>query len=159
MNDLKEFFQNEVGRAMSAVRFEHFFIRDFLSKLLMSYAVKSDVFIAKREPMVAFAWEKDPGEMEKISKKLLFTVGVFPDSLRAIGRRQVSVGYYIGIENILVRKLATNGPQQTIWAEIDNNFKPTIKVLIAFRARVNLPELDIITVSELISYLKDPLLF
>lgn len=159
MSELTDFFQKEVGKAMLSVRLEHFLIRDFLSKILASYVTKSDVFCVKREPMVAFAWEKNPSELEGISKKLLFTVGIFPDSLKAIGKRQVSVGYYIGIENILVRKLATSGPRQAIWTEINKNFKSTIKVLIAFRGRINLPELDIVTTAELISYLKDPLIF
>lgn len=156
MDEVKRFFHSEVNRAMVTVGLKHFLIQDFLVDLLASYVAKSDVFVVRKDPMVAFAWTKNTPEAEAITKKLLFITGIFPDSLKMIGRRQVGVGYYIGITNIMARRLS---PEKPIWAEINKYFKPTIKTLLAVRAESYLSEMDIITCSELISALGDPLLF
>lgn len=147
MKDLKDYLVKEVSISMRDAKFDHWLIREFLIELLNKSAVWSgeDILVVRKYPALAFeiGEARSPEKLKLLSKKLLLSLGFFPENLIATGQRTVSLKYYMAVEKSLLRKLSYDGE---IWRELNFNLRPTIKSLNFFRTRtaIKQPDTDII---------------
>lgn len=145
----REFFDRLIGGEMKRVGLQSYAIRAFLPELLDNFLCNSDryhVFYAPREPALALELPNaDWGALERTGEQLLFGIGFFPESFRARGKRIVDIGYYIGVEKAIARKL---GAWSGKWSEVEGNFAQTIAVLNHTRAHVRVDCPRILTFSR-----------
>lgn len=154
MKDARDFFRGEVSLAMEKIGFSHFLLRDFLSKLLVNnikQRKKGGPFLARKEEALAFDFlkkSKDIQDMDEIGKSLLFSIGFFPESLKAKRRRLIGLRYYILMEKDLANRLANH---KEIWLQLRNNMDRTIMVLFNVRLNFDIKKPDDETCAELIN--------
>lgn len=110
MKDLKDYLVKEVNISMRDAKFDHWLIREFLIELLNKSAVWSgeDILVVRKYPALAFeiGEARSPEKLKLLSKKLLLSLGFFPENLIATGQRTVSLKYYMAVEKSLLRKLS-----------------------------------------------------
>lgn len=145
----REFFDRLIGGEMKRVGLRNYAIRTFLPELLDNFLCNSEqhhIFYAPREPALALALPNaDWGALERTGEQLLFGIGFFPESFRARGKRIVDIGYYIGVEKAIARKL---GMWSGKWSEIDAHFAQTIAILNHTRAHVHVDCARILSFSQ-----------
>lgn len=150
MRDLRDFFFKEINSAMCGIRFDNWLIRNFLVDLLDRSArwTKDEILVVRKDPAIAFEISEavSTEKIKDLSKKLLFVIGFFPESLVATGKRRVGLGYYLLAEKSLLCRLHYTGG---IWRELNINLKPTIRSLNGVRANVNIKQPDIYFLKEI----------
>lgn len=152
MSNLRNFFLRRVRESMKDSNFDHWLICEFLVQLLDDavFWSKEDILVVKKDPAMAFdiLRERNFEETKKLSKKLLFAIGFFPESLSARRKRSVSINYYFSIERSLLNELYYKGE---IWRELNKNLKPAVSSLNSVRARMPFKQPDIVPLSEIIN--------
>lgn len=158
MKSAKDFFSGEVFIAMKKNGFRNFLIQDFLTSLLVSNINQVEdggPFLARQEKALALDFRENCRNLEhldNIGKRLLFSIGFFPESLMAKRKRMVGLGYYIMMEKVLASKLAA---RKEIWLQLRKNMDPIIVVLFNVRLNVNIKRPDMVTFCEMISCTKN----
>ncbi len=152
MKDLKNYLAKEVSVSMRDAKFDHWLIREFLIELLSKSAAWSgkDILIVRKDPALALeiGEAKTTEQIKFLSKKLLLSIGFFPENLLSSGKRAVSLKYYISVEKSLLYKLVYSGE---IWRELNLNLKPTIKSLNFIRTRTSIRQPDTDSMAKIIN--------
>ncbi|PIV51965.1 hypothetical protein COS18_01200 [Candidatus Falkowbacteria bacterium CG02_land_8_20_14_3_00_36_14] len=172
---LKDFFAKKIGNEMLKMEFHNPVIFNFLVQLLTIYCHNTpshNVFCARKEEAIGVDLLKMSAgdifftnisdelckEIIKIkAERLLISLGIFPESLLAGGKRAVSYSYYLQIEKALVNILSELVLEPE-WAEVDKNFMPVITTMYRARLQMNfkIPEMSI--QQELIRASRKPLI-
>jgi hypothetical protein len=152
MKDLKDYLAKEVSISMRDAKFDHWLIREFLIELLSKSAAWSgeDILVVRKDPAFAFEFgeARNPEKIKLLSKKLLLSIGFFPENLLSCGKRSVSLKYYVLVEKSLLYKLTYFGE---IWRELDLNLKPTIKSLNFVRTRTAIKQPDTDSIAKIVN--------
>lgn len=138
------FFEELVTEEMERISFQNALIQLYLAGLLRS-SLRMDtagIFHVRKDPALALCvFGAEHRELAKIGDKLLLGVGIFPEHFIARGKREVSLGYYLGmLEKVVAKRLSQKVP---VWAEIHGNFGRTVTSLHGVRKRMKFNNSDL----------------
>lgn len=119
----------------------HWIVKEFLLEILLQlYDSGSWVFSVREEEAFYKAMLLDPHseELNRLSKRVLFILGIFPEHLLATGKRVTDIEYYAYMEKELTNRLSG---ASLPWSIINANYARTVKSLILVRESLNLGKL------------------